>query len=262
MLRLCKLFLTFAFCCLSLCANEHFVQSEHLSDALQYVDKNTLVLIDLDNTLVRTKQLLGSDEWFGYSIQKYEKEGYSSEMAREMVVDHWMQIQHKTDMQFLTPQTEKVLKDILQKKSVSVVALTKRPPRLASRTIHQLSALNVNFSECCNYKDCHFFGNQLEKGIIFIAEENDKNKGAAVQEFLSTIDSKPKKILLIDDKENHIRSVGKVLKDSAIEFIGFHYTKANEMIAKFDPQVAEVQLKKFMELLSDEEALLLLSPVR
>lgn len=243
---------------ISLFGQEIIFQTEHLSDVLKYTDKNTLVLIDLDNTIIRPKQILGSDEWFGYSLKKHEEEGHSKEAAREKVVEHWMEIQMKTEMQLLTEDTGAMLEEVFKSPSFGVVAITKRPPRLAHRTLEQLKALHVNFAKGSNLKDRFFSGNQLLEGIIFIAEETDKNKGTALQEFLSATQIRPRKILLIDDKESHIESVAQVLKKMPIEFIGLHYTKANELIAKFNPAIADLQLKKLMSILSDEEALHLL----
>lgn len=232
--------------------------TEHLNEVLKYADKDTLVFLDLDNTLIRPKQTLGSDEWYRYSLAKHQQEGDSPEIAREKVTEYWMEIQMRSEMQLLTEHTAEVLQDLLRKKTFAVVGLTKRPPKLAERTLSQLRSLGISFASASSFKNRYFFGNQLLEGIIFIDHTTNKEKGEAVKEFLLSTQAKPKKILLVDDRENHIDSVAAALEKTPIDFIGLHYTKANETIARFNAEIADLQLKKFLTLLSDEDALRLL----
>lgn len=45
------------------------------------LDKYQLIIFDLDNTIVRPIQLLGSDEWFYHTLKKYEDEGLDPDSA-------------------------------------------------------------------------------------------------------------------------------------------------------------------------------------
>ena len=40
------------------------VEAPHFRDLEQYADSDTLVLLDIDDTLLITSQMLGSDVWF------------------------------------------------------------------------------------------------------------------------------------------------------------------------------------------------------
>jgi len=53
------------------------IESDKLSAVLDYItEPETLVIFDLDNTLVRPEKELGSDEWFCHLVNKKMLEGH------------------------------------------------------------------------------------------------------------------------------------------------------------------------------------------
>ena len=47
-----------------------------------FLKANTLVVFDIDNTLARPPQILGSDQWFGWMVRKFEGQGMSNQQAK------------------------------------------------------------------------------------------------------------------------------------------------------------------------------------
>ena len=89
-------------------------------------------------------------------------------------------------------------------------------------------------------------------GVLFAHYSNDK--GEVLVRFLRKTGLKPKKIVMVDDRRENLVHVEKALKKRKVTFVGFRYGGADEVVKRFDPNVAEVQMKWFGKILSDDAA--------
>lgn len=252
-LNLCFLSL---FCCIaSLQANKPVTETNDIAHVLNYVTDGTLFVFDLDNTLIETAQHLGSDQWFTHRIKHYVDKGHSIEEALHIVVPHWLAVQNKTDMRHVDPMIPELLKQMRQS-HVSMIALTKRPPELAARTLEQLKPLHIDFTKTSDvlgpisFPELH--DSLYRNGIIFVAPQEEK--GPVLSAFLKKLKNQPKRIVLIDDKMNHIQNVALAVEPLKIPFIGIRYGGADEKVKTFDPKIADLQWEYFEKILTDEQA--------
>ncbi|MEI6242762.1 MAG: DUF2608 domain-containing protein, partial [Chlamydiota bacterium] len=74
------------------------IPCDHLEDVLKHAKSNTLIIFDLDNTLICPAQMLGSNEWFEYQVQKNKQNGHSSEMATKKTLQEWLQVITQTSV--------------------------------------------------------------------------------------------------------------------------------------------------------------------
>ena len=58
---------------------------DEMIEVFKYVDNETLVLMDLDNTTMQPIQYLGSDEWFEHQIHMRVASGTETNQAVEEV---------------------------------------------------------------------------------------------------------------------------------------------------------------------------------
>lgn len=150
------------------------------------MDKNTLVLFDADETLV-----------------------IDNDNAREDI-----DLAHLNGQQYMPIESD-IAKTIEKIKSLNgiktVLCLTKRGPNkgLISADV-ELQQLQIPLSR---WKFKNFNGSQLSQtypdiifnnGVIYTA---GKDKGTYLKAFCTLTKYKPKKIIMVDDKENNLKSV-------------------------------------------------------
>ena len=218
------------------------LESTSINDIFTYAPNNkTLVVFDLDNTLVYSGQDLGSDPWFFHLLNEKIASGLSREEALAIVLPMYFEVYNHLSLQPVEQDSSAVLAK-LQKQGISTVALTTRSLPLVERTKVHLKEAGFNFAA-----DKTFAQNisvQLAKpalltdGIIFC---NDNNKGQTLLKMLEACNCKPETILFIDDKLSHLLDVEKECLLNKIQFIGIRYGKLDSVAAQFNPKQAEQQ---------------------
>ena len=143
-----------------------------------------------------------------------------------------------------------------QKKGIKMVALTARPASIRDMTVNELKMAGIDLSLTAPK------GNfQLNKkpndsgyynGIIFADLNNDK--GVILNEFLTRAGLDPKKVVFLDDIKQNAITVDEALASKGIECLCVRYGGADAVVKKFDPKIADVQLKNIEQNLSDDDA--------
>ena len=212
-----------------------------------------LILFDIDNTLLRPRQMIGSDEWFSYYQNQLQKS--SNETSREVflrTLDLWHAIQLVTGVVPMEAETSSVVKKV-QQMNCTVMGLTTRNSTLERTTIHQLNSLGISFSETAPihvvFTLQHMPSVLFSKGVLFTS---GKHKGQALKEFLRQIGWTPERILFINDKRDQLEEASEGAPPE-IPFIGLRYAVSDRYVQAFDPGVAERELQQFLELPCDKE---------
>lgn len=231
------------------------IEAKNMRELLSYLEPGTLIIFDIDNTLIEPTQELGNDQWFHYRLKSQTDNGMKPETALKHVVAEWHAIQAVTEVKFVEPETEVIIDD-LQKKCWTIIGLTTRALGISDTTIEQLASLDINLSVTAPYKEDVFFYNGLpvlyRKGILFTG---GSNKGKALEKFLHAIRYSPKNIVFINDKEAQLTEVDEIWKKKkGTFFTGLRYGYLDEKVKLFQPEVAEIQHQFFGRILTDSEA--------
>lgn len=228
------------------------VEHKEISAILAYLHesdlhRNTLVVLDIDNTIAHPTHLIGSDQWVSYHIEQKMKEGLDVWHATQAILPLYFEIQYIIDLIPVEELTVALIKH-LQKLGITVVALTLRSLQIHERTVEQLSAIDIDFAVSA-------FGNEIlygpqelpylyNHGIIFCASQN---KGVVLKHILDQLNHKPTKIIAVDDKTHHLHAIKSAFVAHEIEVIGIRYSYLDEKVAQFDPAKAEHELQLFFE---------------
>ncbi len=259
-----SLFYLLTLCTVALCpfskGEALITETNDFAHAFTYLEKDTLYVFDLDNTLIETAQHLGSDQWFSHHLDHCLKtEGLSVDEAIAKLVPVYSQILDRTEMQLVEP----IIADLLakmQKQNVPMIGLTKRSPALSERTLEQIAPLHIDFSKTSLVEGDLVFkelkGTLFKNGIIFTG--NGIDKGPALNAYLKKLKKLPNRIVVIDDKLSHIENIEAAVEKLGIDFVGIRYGGADEKVKSFNPKIAQLQLDHFHKILSDEQALHLL----
>jgi hypothetical protein len=240
------------------------IESDEFTDILQYITPETYVGVDLDDTVMELAQSLGGERWFDtqYTQLKaqYKDHPDGSNMAKADVVALCEIVQHHTKAAAVEEKIALIIAEIHQK-SHHVIAITSRSKRFVNSTHRQLSGIGVDFNRG-PLKDqsmplAETSKALLNNGVIFDASP----KGDSLEHYLAHLNKlkhKPKRIVYIDDKKEHVEHVKQAAERMGIEFIGIHYTRQALKKEAFHMPVAELQARIFDRgngpLISDAEA--------
>ena len=96
---------------------------------LTVICDHTIHVQDLDNTIMKPLQMLGSDQWYGDLIKRFREEGSTQNQAIDKAIDMWTQVQRVTKMQPVEDFIPNMVSHFIQKLDhLRDVALTARPP--------------------------------------------------------------------------------------------------------------------------------------
>ena len=254
-----KRFILSLFFVLNISLFSNIIDIKNFDEALPHIKDNSLVILDVDNTLMEPQQELGNDQWFRYRVKKHLATGIDKEKAIDAAVSEWMSVQCVCLMQLVEPQLDNKVSAI-QNRGIDVMGLTTRGFGMATRTIQQLGKLGISLSKNAPYAEEFIFENGhkclFRGGILFTA---NSNKGLALEKFLNHTKLKPKHIVFINDKYSHLVPVDEKCAELEIPFIGLRYGYLDDKVENFNVEVAEKQWEHFNVILSDGEASRLLT---
>lgn len=236
------------------------VEAKNFKDILEHITPNTLVLLDIDDTLIIPTQTLGSDAWFIYQYKQHLTE-YPRAVAFDKTLAEWEAIRHLTEMKIVEEGTDKIVQE-LQERNIVVMCLTTQGLALATRTVNQLKTLGIDPSKTAPSAEDHYFINQhgvlYRDGVLFTS---GTPKGSALNKLLDILDLHPEHVLFINDKLSHVLDLESGLIQRNIPFAGLRYAYSDERVENFNPKIADVQWKysNFGKILSDDEAQEILS---
>lgn len=221
-----------------------------LQEANTHLSTGTLVIFDLDNTVMKPAQMLGTHMWYDGLVKGYLKEGLSEEDAHKRAIAFWNRVHKISSMVPVESGGPKFIR--LIQKGHMVMALTARDPRFHWDTFRQLLEVNVDFRSRPAAPD----GLTLDlpkpaafhNGVLFA---HGNPKGEVLKQFLDKAGLKPARIVMIDDKRYNLESVESSL---SIPFVGLRYGGADADEKNFDPRIAEIQGRHFGRILSDDDA--------
>lgn len=250
---LSKLFIILTFIFQSFLFSE-IIEIQSIHEVLPYIDPQTLVVFDIDNTLISTKQMAGGDVWFHYSLDKYASQGFGINEAVAKTLPDYMQLQHASEVVAVEDETPHLI-HLLQKKGVFTLGLTGRSTELAYRTFAQLASVGIhlgkNSPRCQNLKLSSHFPLKYIEGILFVARAH---KGESLLKVLDALEFPIERVVYIDDKMKFVKEVESVCEKMRIPYIGFRYGGFDPKVQDFDPKTAEIQHYYFDKILSNEDA--------
>lgn len=237
------------------------IETDHFSEISQYMKPHTLIVLDIDDTLLIPVQTLGSDVWFLHRLRLYQSNGLTPHLALDKALAEWEAVRHLTAVKIVEEGSEKIISD-LQKQNYCIMGLTTQGLALATRTIHQLLSLNIDLTRTAPSKEDRYFMNGegvlYRKGALFTA---GSPKGKALFTFLDLIDFHPAQVVFINDKATHLKDVEDEAVARDVPFIGLRYTYSDDRVKNFDKEIADIQWNHstFGHLLSDQAAAELLN---
>jgi hypothetical protein len=228
------------------------------------VQPGTVLVFDIDNTLVEASQMYGSDQWFEHlvhnGIAEAKKLGLPEpevkNRAIKRAIEIWQPVQKVTTVQPVERETASIIQGF-QQQGYCTMGLTARPLEIEEATQRHLRSVGVNLAAGCKMPEqMKGFESKQDvgwyNGVLFVGPGNDK--GEALVHFLKSNGVEAKRIVFVDDKSRNTDSVERACAKASLDCVNFRYGAADRKVKKFDPKIAEVQGQLYGKFLSDEEA--------
>lgn len=224
--------------------------------AMNNLPEKVVIVCDIDNTVLRATQNLGSVAWGDHTISELINKGISKEDAEEIESILWKTVQPFVKVESVDPETPIILEGI-QNKGFLVFGLTARCPAEADYTNQQLLSIGINFARLKPQLTFESLSKETKQplytyGILFGTPFNRKSQ--ILFSFLDENKIFPKCIIFIDDKLSHIEDISKVCCDRNISFCGIRFSGADQYVKSFNHQVANIQWILFPSIVSDKQA--------
>ncbi len=236
-------------------AQAKIVDAPTTADALAHVNKDTLLIFDLDNTVIMPTQMLGGEEWFDARVTHLVTHGTKQADAIKQALTEWNAIQTATDVVAVEADAPRLIA-LHQQAGTKTMGLTARPADLMAVTHKQMAKIKIQLGKSTissapftvkGRDDAPF-----DTGIVFVGTSN--KKGDILAKVLDKLALKPKKIVFVDNKLHHVQDVETALAGRGIEYVGCHLRASDAKIAAFDPEIAAVQFEYFKSILSNDAA--------
>ena len=221
---------------IGICNAHNYHELYTFSDLDSFVDEDTMVICDVDNTVMIPERYEGSDMWFSYHMKKHQKTGCSREEALAIVLPEYARLQKTITVRPVEKEIPAFIKK-WQDSGIVVMGLTSRGDPVIAETGNLLASISIDFS--LTAPKITLLDYMIDKqhiiynyGVLFCAVAD---KGEALTKFLeqTTI---PKKIVFVDDTLTKIISVKKALDHlkahgHKLEYSCFHYRHLDDHIA-------------------------------
>jgi len=222
------------------------IESDTLTSVYDHVEKDTLVVFDVDDTIAYPAQELGSSKWIDeFMTNQFKAKGLRGKDAFDSALHLHTVMQMFVDLH-VVDNSDKIIKH-LQAQGVDVIAHTNRPIAMAKRTVTQLKNTGIDFSQHAIGKTDLFLPvvrlAQFTHGILF---GSLNNKGDTLVCFLEKADLKPKKVIFLDDSLRNLKNVEKALANLDIAFVGIRFSGLDKHKQNFNEKQAETQTQNLL----------------
>lgn len=218
---------------------------ESIAEIERFICADTLVLFDLDHTVIESAELYGHGNWFYDQVRSGEDEGIPMVNTITRIFPEWLESQKHNKVRPVEEITP-ILIERLQSRGISVMALTARPRELIDSTLRQLKSIGVDFTrtdlkrpECAIDLDAPV---TYHEGILFTAD--GQSKATALRHYFDEIGYQAKRVALVDDSMTPLQELLAMLQVHEIEFVGLHYPLIENQRHTWDAVGAEKEFAR------------------
>ncbi|MBI2385236.1 MAG: DUF2608 domain-containing protein [Elusimicrobia bacterium] len=219
-----------------------------MSEIAADIRPTTLLVFDIDNTLVEPVGNIGSDQWYDYVVKALRRDGLDADSAEKKAGELWTKTLGTVKVKPVEDLTPVLVREE-QKRGVKVLALTARGPEDAAATFAQLEAIGLDLEKSAAAKGGLTFAptGRYSRGVYFVGDGPDKGK--ALLAFLEKIGMRPTRVVYVDDKPRHAKSVDAAMTAVGIPCVAFRYGAADEKVRAFKEVMSEASDKASAEML-------------
>lgn len=195
-------------------------------------DEDTLVALDIDQTLIRSLEYVGSEPWYDERIRHWQQSGLSEVEAVYRANEEWERAQKTDSVVCVERSTASYLKKWQDRRDLKVMALTARRWEIAELTQAQLKHAGLAFDQGVPFSLPLTLSSETkyERGILYVGPMGDK--AASLSGFLARLPKPPTFIAFIDDRPGHVARMSEFAEALGIAYFAARYSGADTAFQK------------------------------
>jgi hypothetical protein len=242
-------------------AHEYLESKSHLEIAekinhlqTKYLSSEILIVYDIDNTILRANQSLGSDQWFEWNSQLIKNE---DSLRNFQTFEELLDFQIKLFSLSRMSLTEIEVRDLihnLDQNNLPVLYLTSRSPQMRNLTESAFAANKIHFPKnklLESLPESWILNDRLVSYQNSIFMTSGLNKGQALKFLLNLSKKQFKAIIFVDDHERHTKRVFEIFSlNETPEIITYRYGHEDHKVADFKMMDKKIIMNQEQEILS------------
>jgi hypothetical protein len=218
--------------------------------------EQTLIVFDIDNTLLKSKHLLGSDQWFNWQNTELSLNSTES-IAKDFpeLLEIQQQLFSLGEMDLVESEIIKYLKEY-REEGISMIALTSRGPEMQQLTFRELNKSLISFDQDKIGHDLtpEFNIPGATQKLLYqdgVFMTSGAHKGIMLDFLLSKFSANFKHIIFIDDHAKHTDRVYQSLSEKGLDITTFRYAHEDASVKSFqssDKREVKSLTKKLLQI--------------
>lgn len=220
------------------------VETASMSEILSSADERTIFLLDLDDTLVRSPQHIGSDRWFEQHLRQLIDTGNSQDSALSIARQLYIDIREFAGSSVIESNISAMLHRAIGKGSL-LVAVTARPyiPGYRDMTFQEIEKFGFPLSILSSSPVALTPKATLEGSVVFTG---GSDKGQAVTALFARFQIQNRRVISVDDKVHNTLSMANAVRKLGHDVIAYRYTRMDQ-VPHLSPLAAALQLRSFLQ---------------
>jgi len=242
-----------------------------MSDALSGLDSDTLLLLDLDETLIMSSTTLNSSPWWSFIFAKFEDSQLCDAKIFPVLSRILNAVLRHVPFKAVEEDTPRLIA-ALRARGVPMLGITSRNhstifvPASDRLTFRHLEHAGVTIDPGVFARrycvDLSRAPPELRGGVIFSGRS--RLKGQALLHVMDALRIRPARIRMIDDVREQLISVGTTVSKLGIRFTGYRYNRCDNylLFTMADAIVSDLQLRHLLRagsMITDAQAKSLLA---
>lgn len=210
------------------------IEEGDMRRVLRETDDATLVVFDIDNTLIAPEGYEGSDERFDWLYASAIAAGVPKPVALKRADDTFNREQYGVRVHSVDPSTPAVFAE-LRARRVPFFALTARSTPVRRITVEQLMSVGLGMDELPRaWADSS--GIPCQSGVFFNGEGGD-TKGESLLKIINASGLKIRRVVFVDDKLRNVKDVDTSLTAAGIRHLCVRFSRKDAEIARFHAEM-------------------------
>ena len=223
-----------------------------IAPALAESTKRTLLVLDIDDTLLTSDGFFGSDKWY-----EWQKTLPASDPGKVPCLFDVISLNYETGGQRATQPDGPALVNAVQ---VDKLLLTSRNPLYRGGTLRTLRdagyALPAPLAGQADGSSWDFrkapdaapVRITYDQGVFMTTGQD---KGLALLALLQRLHTRYDRVVLVDDGKKNIDNMQNALRKAGVDYLGLHYLRVDKSIAAADAQAGRAGWQAWQRLLGE-----------
>ncbi len=239
------------------------VETNELAQAIQQAkvlpQESTLVVFDIDDTLLTAGEFFGSDKWYDWQRGRaLNANGQVLNTADSDKVSCLFDILGMTYEIATNQPTQANMAELVSQVQQDVLILTARSDKYRAATHRELKRNELDFTEQAltpksvglHYPmtlDGRTANVSYVNGVFMV---QGMNKGVMLLDLLKRLNKQYNAVVFVDDKTHNIENMANALKQANIDYYGFKYTRVDKSVSPQEVAHAQAAANDLTQLLN------------